>query len=109
MCISAEFSGFQFPPCDHSHTLGVVSPGPLGSLTQVALTETGVSHTTGLPQTTAGAALSGEEPLMEPGRNEIARQDFCTFPRATEGSPVLDSGRDPRRCFGAHTPQAMPL
>lgn len=80
MCISAEFSsGFQFPPCFHSHPLGWWAR-PSASLTELALTDKGPSHTTGPPQTTAGAALSGEEPLMEPGRNEIARQDFCTFP-----------------------------
>ena len=59
ICISAEFSsGFYFPPCDHSHTLGVVSPGPLGSLTEVALTEQGMSrHHRALPNSSWGGSL----------------------------------------------------
>ena len=46
---------------------------------------------------------------MGPGRNEIARQDFCAFPRATEGSPVLDSGRDPGRGSGTQPTGRAPV
>ena len=59
-------------------------------------------HTSGLPGTAAGVALSEGEPWTEPARSEIPRRDLCTFPRATGWTSFWNSGKRPRCWLRTH-------